>query len=71
MDVDLKKIFGSVLTILGVVVVLYACAAFLSDGRVMLGFSVSKGESAVPFLVGLVFFLSGVSLIRQVGNRTY
>ncbi len=71
MDVDLKKIFGSVLTILGVVVVLYACAAFLSDGRMMLGFSVSKAESAVPFIVGLVFFLAGVSLIRQVGDRTY
>jgi uncharacterized membrane protein len=71
MDIDLKKIFGSVLTILGTVVVLYACAAFLSDGRTLLGFSVSKTESIVPFIVGLVFFMSGVSLIRQINDRTY
>jgi hypothetical protein len=53
------------------VVVLYACAAFLSDGRTLLGFSVSKTESIVPFIVGLVFFMSGVSLIRQINDRTY
>ncbi len=71
MDLDLKKIFGSVLTILGTIVVLFACAAFLSDGRMMLGFSISKAESTVPFLVGLVFFLAGVNLIRQTDRRTY
>ncbi len=71
MDLDLKKIFGSVLTILGTVVVLFACAAFLSDGRMMLGFSINKAESIVPFLVGLVFFLAGVSLIRQTDRKTY
>lgn len=62
---DLKKIFGSVLTILGVIVVLYACAAFLSDGREILGFSVGKGEAIVPFMVGIVFLLSGISLIKS------
>jgi hypothetical protein len=25
----------------------------------------------VPFIVGLVFFLSGVSLIRQINDRSY
>jgi hypothetical protein len=62
---DIKKIFGSTLTILGIIVVLYACMAFLSDGRQMLGFSVDKYESIVPFLVGLVFLLSGISLIKR------
>jgi Ca2+/Na+ antiporter len=62
---DIKKIFGSTLTILGIIVVLYACIAFLSDGRRILGFSVDKVESIVPFLVGLVFLMSGISLIKR------
>ncbi|MES2732928.1 MAG: hypothetical protein V4714_14335 [Bacteroidota bacterium] len=61
---NLKSIFGSALTILGVVVILYACVAFLSDGKVVWGMSVNKTESIVPFVVGLVFFVSGVNLIK-------
>ncbi len=62
---NLKKFFGSFLTILGVVVVLFACVAFLNDGKPVLGMSVTKWESLVPFLVGLVFLITGVSLIGQ------
>jgi hypothetical protein len=62
---DIKKIFGSTLTVLGIIIVLFACAAFLSDGEPVLGFSVNKTESMVPFLVGLVFLLSGISLIKR------
>jgi hypothetical protein len=62
---DIKKVFGSTLTILGIIVVLFACIAFLSDSRPVLGFTVDKMESLVPFLVGLVFLLSGISLIKR------
>ena len=64
----MKSIFGSGLTILGIIVILYACVAFLSDGKVILGLSVNKTESAVPFVVGLVFFVSGVSLINNLSR---
>lgn len=53
------------LTILGTIVILYACVAFLSNGKPVLGLSVTKWESAVPFLVGMVFLLTGVSLVRE------
>jgi hypothetical protein len=62
---DLKRIFGPALTILGVIVLLYACAAFLSDGKTIMGLSVTKGESAVPFILGLIFFAAGISLINN------
>lgn len=62
---DLKKIFGSTLTIMGIILVLYACVAFLSDGKVILGLSVSKWEAIVPFLVGIVFLSSGIKLIKN------
>ncbi|MDJ1466262.1 hypothetical protein QNI19_21180 [Cytophagaceae bacterium DM2B3-1] len=69
MDLDLKKVFGSVLTVLGIVMVLFACVAFLSDGKAVLGLSVSKWESLVPFVVGFLFFMGGLSLIRQTSNN--
>lgn len=68
MDLDLKKVFGSVLTVLGILVVLFACVAFLSDGQPVLGFTITKAESIVPFVVGFLFFMGGLSLIRQTSN---
>jgi len=68
MDLDLKKIFGSVLTVLGVIVVLFACVTFLSDGKPVLGFSVTKAESAVPFIVGFLFFVGGLNLIKHTSD---
>ena len=62
---DLKRVFGPLLTLLGIVLILYASVAFLSEGRVILGLSVSKGESIVPFVVGLVFFGAGISLLKN------
>ncbi len=47
-DTRFKRFFASLLTILGIVVVLFACIAFMSDGPV-LGMTVTKWESIVPF----------------------
>lgn len=62
---NFRRFFGATLTILGIIVVLYACVAFLSDGKPVMGFSVTKWESVVPFIVGLVFLLTGVNLVRE------
>lgn len=58
-----KRFFGALLTILGISVLLFACIAFLSD-KPVLGLTVSKWESIVPFLVGTVFLLTGVNLVK-------
>ena len=63
---NLRRFFGSMLTILGIIVMLYACVAFLSDGKPVLGLSVTKWESVVPFIVGLIFLLTGVNLVRDL-----
>ena len=64
-DNSLKRFFGSFLTILGIIVVLFACVAFLSEGKPVLGMSINKWESLVPFLVGTLFLITGVSLVSQ------
>lgn len=62
---NFRRFFGASLTILGVVVILFALIAFLSDGKPVLGLSVSKGESIVPFIVGIIFLVTGVNLVRE------
>ncbi|KAA9355070.1 MULTISPECIES: hypothetical protein [Larkinella] len=62
---NFRRFFGATLTILGIIVVLFACVAFLSDAKPVLGMSITKWESLAPFIVGLVFLGSGVSLINN------
>ncbi len=57
-----KRFFGALLTMIGIVVILFACVAFLSE-KPVLGMEITKWETIVPFLVGGLFLLSGVSLI--------
>ena len=64
-NTNFRRFFGASLTILGVVVVLFALVAFLSDGKPVLGLNVSKGESAAPFIVGLIFLITGINLVRE------
>ncbi|PWJ57346.1 MULTISPECIES: hypothetical protein [Dyadobacter] len=59
-----KRFFGALLTILGISVLLFACVAYLSD-KPVLGLTVSKWNSVVPFLLGTVFLVTGVNLISR------
>jgi hypothetical protein len=59
-----RRFFGALLTLLGIAVLLFACIAFLSDEPV-LGLTVTKWESVVPFLVGAVFLSAGVNLVGR------
>ncbi|UFH53652.1 hypothetical protein [Spirosoma sp. KNUC1025] len=64
-NTNFRRFFGASLTIIGVVVVLFALVAFLSDGKAVLGMSISKAESAAPFIVGMIFLVTGVNLVRE------
>ena len=64
-NTNFRRFFGASLTIIGVVVVLFALVAFLSDGKSVMGMNISKGESAAPFIVGMIFLITGVNLVRE------
>ncbi len=58
----LKNIFGTVLTVLGLIGLIYGAYLFLS---------VENGEwktIVVAFLLGLIFFSSGLGLIKRTGD---
>jgi uncharacterized membrane protein len=63
---NLKRIFGAVLTVLGIVGLIYAAVLFASN---------SSGTANVKSLViygvlGLIFFVSGISLVRTTKDES-
>jgi hypothetical protein len=64
---NLKRTFGAILTILGIAGIIMGAYAFISGGGMG---SLTKLNGWVPFIVGLIFFFSGISLIKNTGDRS-
>jgi hypothetical protein len=63
---NIKKIFGALLTVLGIVGLIYAAVLFMNTGN---------GERAIKTLVifgvlGLLFFGTGISLVRTTKDES-
>ncbi len=58
---NLKRIFGSLLTVLGIVGLIYAAYVFMNTGGKMQDIK----ALAIYGLLGLIFFVSGIGLIKQ------
>ncbi len=63
---NIKRIFGAVLTVLGIGALFYAAIMFLNT---------STGPNNVKVLItfgilGLIFFISGVSLVRTTKDES-
>lgn len=61
---NMKRTFGAILTILGILFIIWGAMAFLSGGGSMGGIAIGKFNAIVPFIVGLIFFISGIGLIK-------
>ncbi|WP_026464458.1 hypothetical protein [Adhaeribacter aquaticus] len=61
---NLKRTFGAILTILGILFIIWGAFAFMQGGGSVGGIAVGKFNSIVPFIVGLIFFMSGIGLIK-------
>lgn len=62
---DIKRIFGTLLTLLGIGALIYAAVLFIN---------LSGGTHAIRAIViysilGLIFFISGISLIQSVRDK--
>lgn len=62
---NLKRIFGALLTIIGIGALIYAAVLFINSG--------STGDSIKMLIIygalGLLFFLSGISLVRTTKDE--
>ncbi|MBF9254764.1 hypothetical protein I2I11_15775 [Pontibacter sp. 172403-2] len=63
----MKRTFGAILTVLGIAGIIWGAYAFMMGGD---GGVVGKYSAAVPFIVGLIFFFSGIGLIKTTRDRT-
>lgn len=64
-DMNIKRIFGSVLTVLGIIGLIYAAVLFVNsqDGR-------RDTRALIVYgILGFIFFLSGIGLIRATKDE--
>ena len=63
---DMVKLFAGILTGVGMLLMIFACLAFLQGSGSLLGISIDKWGALAPFLLGSVFFVAGVYLLRYM-----
>jgi uncharacterized membrane protein len=63
---NMKRIFGAVLTILGIAGLIYAAVLFAFSG----GGSTDTKALIIFGIVGLIFFFAGIGLIRTTKDDT-
>ncbi len=62
---NLKRIFGALLTILGIVGLIYAAVLFVNKG------GDGNLNALITYgIIGLIFFISGISLIRTTKDES-
>ena len=62
---NVKRIFGTLLTILGIIGLIYAAYVFANTG----GETRDIKSLAIYGILGIVFFLSGISLVRNTKDE--
>lgn len=63
---NLKRIFGALLTILGTAGLIYAAVVFVNKSS-----GAQDNKSLIVYgIIGLIFFVSGISLIRTTKDET-
>lgn len=59
---NVKRIFGTVLTILGIIGLIYAGIGFVNH-------TIQTRELVVVGIIGIIFFLSGIGLVRNTKDE--
>ncbi len=60
-----KRTLGGILTGIGLLLLLFACAAFMSSNNRLMGFDVEGARKIAPAVLGLIVMISGISLINR------
>lgn len=66
MDGDkFKRTIGGILLGIGLLLLLFACAAFMSTTGKVMGFDVEGARKIAPTVLGLILMLAGVSMVNR------
>jgi hypothetical protein len=62
---DIKQIFGTILTIVGAIILIVAVMGLIGSGANFLGVALGMWQAVVVAILGLIFFLTGISLVKR------
>jgi len=63
---NVKRTFGTLLTILGIIGLIYAAVVFVNTG----GQTRDIKSIAIFGILGLIFFISGISLVKNTKDES-
>jgi uncharacterized membrane protein len=63
---NIKRIFGSILTVLGILGLIYAAYTFINTS----GETRDVKSLAVYGILGLIFFISGIGLVKNTKDQS-
>jgi hypothetical protein len=63
---NVKRIFGALLTFLGAVSLIYAAVVFVNET----GGSINSKALIIYGILGLIFFFAGISLVRSTKDES-
>ena len=64
-DMKLKQIIGIAITLLGMLCIGFGAYVLMMGETQLFGSAINRWEALVPFFLGLVFFGTGISLVRS------
>ncbi len=59
---NMKRTFGAILTTLGIIGIIWGAYSFMTGGGA--GIPGGRFNAIIPFIVGLIFFGSGIGLVK-------
>ena len=62
---DLQQVFGTILTIAGAAILVFAVVVVLGGASSFFGLAVEGWEALVVGILGLIFFSTGIGLIKS------
>ncbi len=63
---NIKRVFGSILTVLGIIGLIYAAFTFVNTG----GQTRDVKTLTVYGVLGLIFFISGIGLVKKTRDES-
>lgn len=66
---DLKQVFGTILTLTGAAILIFAVIIVLGGASSFFGLAVDGWEALVVGILGLIFFSTGINLIKHSDTR--
>jgi hypothetical protein len=60
-----KRTLGGILAVIGLLLLLFACVAFMSADDMVMGMTVKGARKIAPAVLGVILLISGISMVNR------